>query len=161
MAWWTVAPMSELWFEDLCVGDEWESPGRTMTEADVVGFCGLSGDFHPLHTDAVYAASSPFGARLVHGALVLSVATGQRGVLPFVGPALIAFLEIRSWRFVAPVLIGDTVRTRTVVSDLHLARSGDRGVVVQAVEVRNQRDELVQLGEMTNLLRLRSVSVGV
>lgn len=147
--------MADLWFEDLAVSDEWTSPGRTMTEADVVGFCGVSGDHHPIHTDAVYAAASSFGARLVHGALVLSVATGQRGQLPFMGEAFVAFLEVRSWRFLAPVLIGDTVRTRTVVNDLVLTRDGARGVVVQRVEVRNQRDEVVQAGELVNLVRVR------
>ncbi|WP_028655103.1 MaoC/PaaZ C-terminal domain-containing protein [Nocardioides sp. J54] len=147
--------MAELWFDDLALGDAWTSTGRTMTEADVVAFCGVSGDFHPLHTDAEHAARSPFGTRLVHGALVLSVATGQRGQLPFVGQPLVAFLEVRRWTMRAPVLIGDTVRTRTTVAELRPTRDGRRGVVVQEVEVLNQRDEVVHAGEMVNLLQCR------
>ncbi len=147
--------MTELWFDDLTVGDHWWSPGRTVTEADLVAFCGLSGDFHPLHTDAEYAAQTPFGARLVHGALVLSLATGQRGRLPFVGQALVAFAEIRSWVFRRPVFIGDTMRTRTQIAELIPTRDGRRGVVVQRVEVRNQHDDVVQEGEMVNLLLRR------
>ncbi len=148
--------MSELWFDDLVLGTSWTSAGRTVTEADVVAFCGVSGDFHPLHTDAEYAARSRFGARLVHGALVLSLATGQRGRLPFVGEALVAFLEIRRWEMRAPVHIGDTVRTRTTIADLRPTSDGVRGVVVQRVEVLNQRDEVVHEGEMVNVVRCRA-----
>ncbi|MDT0203059.1 MaoC/PaaZ C-terminal domain-containing protein [Nocardioides sp. AE5] len=144
-----------VWFDDLAEGMEFTSRGRTLTESDVVSFCGVSGDFHPLHVDAVHAAESPFGERLVHGALVLSVATGQRSLLEFLGESLVAFLEIRSWRFVEPVFIGDTVRTTTVVSGLQPTSRPGRGVVVQDVSVRNQRGEVVQEGKMVNLLRSR------
>lgn len=147
--------MNDLWFDDLVPGSEWTSTGRTLTEADLVAFCGISGDFHPLHVDAEYAARSRFGARLVHGALVLSVATGQRGQLPFVGEALVAFVEIRSWVMRAPVHLGDTVRTRTTLVELRPTSDGTRGVVVQAVEVLNQRDEVVHRGEMVNVVRTR------
>ncbi len=147
--------MNDLWFDDLVLGDEWTSTGRTLTEADLVAFCGVSGDFHPLHVDAEYAARSRFGARLVHGALVLSVATGQRGQLPYVGEALVAFVEIRSWVMRAPVRLGDTLRTRTVISELRASSDGRKGVVVQAVEVVNQHDEVVHRGEMVNVVRTR------
>lgn len=147
--------MAELWFDDLALGQTWTSAGRTLTEADVVAFCGISGDFHPLHTDVEHAARSPFGARLVHGALVLSVATGQRSQLPFVGAPLVAFLEVRSWAMRAPVLIGDTVRTRTTLTGLRPASDGRRGVVTQEVEVLNQRGEVVHAGEMVNMLWTR------
>lgn len=148
--------MSDLWFDDLVAGTVWTSTGRTLTEADLVAFCGVSGDFHPLHVDAEYAARSRFGSRLVHGALVLSVATGQRGQLPFVGEALVAFVEIRSWAMRAPVRLGDTVRTRTTIADLRATSDGVRGVVVQLVEVLNQRDEVVHEGEMVNVVRARA-----
>lgn len=147
--------VDEVWFDDLSVGDVWTSTGRTLTETDVVTFCGVSGDFHPLHTDVVYAASSRFGSRLVHGALVLSVATGQRTQLPFVGEPLVAFVEIRRWVMQAPVRIGETVRTRTTVQELRPTSDGCRGIVVQRVEVLNQLDEVVQSGEMVNMLRVR------
>ncbi|MBM0126170.1 MaoC/PaaZ C-terminal domain-containing protein [Pimelobacter simplex] len=147
--------MSDLWFDDLERGAAWTSTGRTLTEADLVAFCGVSGDFHPLHVDAEYAARSRFGRRLVHGALVLSVATGQRGQLPFVGEALVAFVEIRSWVMRAPVHLGETVRTRTTIVELRTTSDATRGVVVQRVEVLNQRDEVVHEGEMVNVVRAR------
>lgn len=147
--------MSGFWFNDLVVGDCWTSTGRTLTEADLVAFCGVSGDFHPLHVDAEYAARSRFGARLIHGALVLSVATGQRGQLPFVGEALVAFVEIRSWAMRSPVHLGDTVRTRTAVAELRPTSDGASGVVVQRVEVLNQHDEVVHVGDMVNVVRTR------
>ena len=65
-----------LYFEELEIGNETRTAARTITEADVVGFCGLSGDFNPLHTDAEFAAGTPYGTRIAHGPLVLSVAMG-------------------------------------------------------------------------------------
>ena len=120
-----------------------------------MNFAGVSGDFNSLHTDAVHAAGTPFGERLVHGVLVLAIATGlrQRGAL-FDG-TLLAFLEIRSWRFVSPVRIGDTIHVVTEVTELTETSKPDRGIAIQHVEVRNQRDEVVQAGEFVTMLRRR------
>src|SRR5262249_16704718 len=94
-------------FDDVEVGQEWESPGRTVTEADIVYFAGVSGDFNPIHVDHEFARTTPFRRPVAHGLLVLSVSSG----LGLHSPAMrtLAFLQIREWKFVGPVYIGDTV----------------------------------------------------
>lgn len=149
--------MTTLWFDDLEVGMSFDSEPRTISDAEVASFCELSGDFHPLHTDDEFARRSPFGARLVHGAMVLSMATGMRSTLPFVGEPLVAFAEIRSWKFQKPVFIGDTLRAVTIISELTPTSKPGRGIVVQRVEMRNQDDEMVNSGDMVNLIRSRPV----
>lgn len=146
---------SGLWWDDASTGQTWVSAARTITEADVVNFAGVSGDFNALHMDAPYAAASRFGQRVVHGALVLSIATGLRGRLGIFDGTLIAFAEIRSWTFAAPVLIGDTVHCVNEIVELHETSKPDRGIMVQRVSVLNQRDEVVQHGEMVSLMRRR------
>lgn len=144
-----------LYFEDLSVGMKWESSGRTITEADVVNFAGVSGDFNPLHMDDEFARRTLYGKRIAHGALVLSVVTGLRQRMGLFDDTLIGFLEIRSWRFLKPVFIGDTIRAVSEVRELREASKADRGVIVQHVQVRNQRGEIVQEGEFVTLVRRR------
>lgn len=144
-----------LWFDDLKLGDRVETRGRTVTEADLVNFCGTSGDFHALHTDAVNAEATQFGQRIAHGALVLSIVTGLRGRLRFFEEALVAFVEIRTWRFLAPVFIGDTVTARNEVTELHPTSKADKGIMVNRVVVLNQHGDVVQEGEMVSLVRKR------
>jgi acyl dehydratase len=145
--------MTGLWFDDAALGMSFDTAARTVTEADVVNFAGVSGDFHELHTDAELMRSSPFGERIAHGALILSMVTGLRGRLGIFDDTLIAFAEIRRWRFVRPVLIGDTIRARNEIVELRATSKPDRGVMVQRVEVVNQRDEIVQEGEMVNIVK--------
>jgi acyl dehydratase len=147
--------VTALTFEDLAVGFRFETPRRTVTEADVVAFCGVSGDFNPLHTDAVFAAGTPYGERIAHGALVLSLATGLRQRLGLFDGTLLGFLEIRSWKFTAPVRIGDTIRVVNEVTELRETSNPGRGIVVQRVEVVNQNDEIVQNGEFVLMVARR------
>lgn len=144
-----------LYFDDLTVGLRFETPARTVTEADIVNFAGVSGDFNPLHTDAVHATSTPYGERVAHGILVLAMATGLRQRGGMFDGTVIGFLEIRSWRFAAPVLIGDTIRVVTEVTELIETSKPDRGVTVQRIEVHNQRDQIAQSGEFVMMLRRR------
>jgi acyl dehydratase len=144
------------YFEDVEVGFRFSSASRTITEADFVNFAGVSGDFNPLHTDAAYAAATPYGERIAHGALVLSVATGLRQRTGLFDGTLIGLLEIRTWRFLRPVLIGDTITVDTEVIQLRETSRPDRGVMTQRVRVRNQRDETVNEGELVALLRRRA-----
>ena len=147
--------MPPLYYEDVEVGFRFETPSRTVTEADLVAFAGVSGDFNPLHTDRVYAAQSIYGERIAHGALVLSLATGLRQRVGLFDGTLMGLLEIRSWRFLAPVRIGDTIRVATEIAELRETSKPDRGIMVQRVEVLNQDDALVGSGELVALLRLR------
>ncbi|HYC81311.1 MAG TPA: MaoC/PaaZ C-terminal domain-containing protein [Solirubrobacterales bacterium] len=144
-----------LYFEDMPVGASWVSPRRTITEADVSAFAGVSGDFNPIHVDEVFAASSPFGRRVVHGTLVLAVATGLRQQMPIFRGSMRALLEYRSWKFTAPVFFGDTVAVVTTVAEARETKRPDQGVVVQRVEVVNQDGVTVQAGELVSLIARR------
>ncbi|MDX6722544.1 MAG: hypothetical protein QOD44_2543 [Solirubrobacteraceae bacterium] len=147
-----------LYFEDVEVGMRFESPARTITEADIVNFAGVSGDFNPLHTDDAFAATTPYGRRIAHGMLALSVVTGLRQRMGVFDGTILGFLEIRSWRFRAPVFPGDTIRAVTSVAELRETSKPDRGVMIQGIEVLNQEDELVQDGEFVTLMRRRAAA---
>jgi acyl dehydratase len=144
-----------LHFEDLGVGMAWRSGGRTVTEADIAAFAGVSGDFNPIHVDAEYAAGTVFGQRVAHGALVLAIATGLRQQQGTFRGTLKAWLGMRDWRFTAPVLIGDTVHVVTEVTELRDTKDPLAGLAIQRVEVRNQRDEMVAKGEFVTLMHRR------
>jgi acyl dehydratase len=145
-----------LYFDDVEVGMRFESPSRTITEADIVNFAGVSGDFNPLHTDEVFAKGTIYGRRIAHGVLALSVVTGLRQRMGTFDGTLMGFLEIRSWRFRAPVFPGDTIRAITSVAELRETSKPDRGVMVQGIEVLNQDGDIVQDGEFVTLLRRRT-----
>lgn len=147
-----------LYFEDMTVGERWVSPRRTITEADVSAFAGLSGDFNPLHVDSVFAEAGGFGRRVAHGALVLSVATGLRQQMPIFRGSMRALLELRSWRFMRPVFFGDTVAVVTTVESARETSKAAQGIVVQRVDVVNQDGETVQSGEMVSLVARREVA---
>jgi acyl dehydratase len=144
-----------LYFEDVEVGFRFETPRRTVTEADLVAFAGVSGDFNPLHTDSGFAAESIYGERIAHGALVLSIATGLRQRVGLFDGTLMGLLEIRHWTFASPVRIGDTIRVVNEVTVLRETSKPDRGVMVQRVDVLNQDDAVVQSGELVMMLRRR------
>lgn len=145
------------YFEELPLGEEWVSPGRTITEADFVAFAGFSGDYHPLHTDEEFAKQTPFGRRILHGAAVFSIATGLESRIGLKDGTALAFLGM-TWDMHAPVFIGDTIHVRERLAEKRASRSKpDRGVVVFDVEVVNQRGEVVQSGQW-KLLMLRKPS---
>lgn len=144
-----------LWFEDYEIGTRFETAGRTVTEADITNFCGVSGDFNELHTNAEMMRESQFGSRIAHGALVFSIASGLRQQSGLFDDTIVAPIEIRSWRYRAPVLANDTIRTINEVTELRETSKPDRGVMVQRVSVVNQRDETVQEGEMVTLIKRR------
>lgn len=134
-----------VFFEDLNVGMTYTTARRTITEADVVNFAGVSGDFNALHMDEVFAATeTPYGQRIAHGLLITAVSTGLRsGVDEW---PVVAYLECTR-RFSRPVLIGDTVNVVYELTELRPSRSRPSlGVVTMTVSTRNQRDEEVQGG---------------
>ena len=135
-----------MFFDEFDLGQIVITPGRTITETDIVNFAGLSGDFYQLHTDAEYGKTTPYGQRIAHGVLVLSIATGltaQTGVLE--GTAL-AFREINNWKFVLPVFIGDTVHVQLEVIETKPLPRIDGGSVRIKVEIKNQDDKVVMKG---------------
>lgn len=126
-------------FDELRVGDTFTTARRTITEADVVLFAGLSGDFNSLHTDEVHMRSTPFGGRIAHGMLVASVATGLANQLGIFEGTTVALLEILL-RWTAPVKPGDTVHAVLEIAGKEETRRPDRGIVTVNVSVRNQDD---------------------
>jgi len=145
-----------LFFEDYEVGESVTSPGRTVTEADVVAFAGLTGDWSSIHTDADYASQHPAGRRIAHGMLALSIASGLVVRLGFLEETLLAFREIEHWKFSLPVYMGDTLRVRfTIAETKPVARLGGGLVGIQA-EVLNQDDQVVQSGKWKVLVKSRA-----
>jgi 3-hydroxybutyryl-CoA dehydratase len=143
-----------LYFEEMDEGMEVASPGRTVTETDVVLFAGLSGDYNQLHTDAEYARDAPFGQRIAHGLLGLSIASGLASRLGFLEGTAVAFMGLE-WKFKAPVLIGDTIAMTARVARKREVRRLGGGIVVFGIVLKNQREETVQQGEWTILVKSR------
>jgi acyl dehydratase len=142
-----------LYFEEFEEGQSITTVGRTVTEADIVAFAALSNDWTRIHTDAVYAAPHPFGQRVAHGLLIVSIASGLVVRLGFIEETVLAFREIESWKFSLPVFIGDTVRVRaTVIGSKAIPRLGG-GQVNFKVEVLNQDDKVVMKGIWSLLVK--------
>jgi len=130
-----------LYYEDFKEGMVFESPRRTVTEADIVIFTGLSGDFNPLHTDEEFAKTTIFGRRIAQGALTFAIMTGLWDMLGIIRGTAIAFYGVDKLRFTKPVYPGDTLRVKITVIEKREREMG--GLVVLHNEVLNQRDEVV------------------
>jgi acyl dehydratase len=133
------------YFEELEVGESFITRGRTVTEADIINFAGLSGDWNQLHTNAEYARGTIFGERIAHGMLGLVIASGLMQSLELYNDTLMAFLGLE-WRFTAPVKIGDTLHIEQTVTKKHETKKPDRGIVTLEARLMNQRGEVVQEG---------------
>jgi acyl dehydratase len=147
----------ERFYEDLEVGEEHESRARTITEADIVNFSAISGDWSPVHTDEEYCKQTPYKTRIAHGLLGLAAVEGLKQRIP-------AFAEVRymaslywNYKFTGPIRIGDTIRIRVKIASKRETKKPDRGIVVEYVTMLNQRDEIVQEGEH-GLMALRKGS---
>ncbi|WP_406696685.1 MaoC/PaaZ C-terminal domain-containing protein [Singulisphaera sp. Ch08] len=143
--------IARLAFNDLAIGDEWESPARTVTEADVAAFAGMSGDFNPLHMDHEEAGRGPFGKPVAHGLLGLSISSGLTSHAPSVDT--MAFLAILEWKFLQPIAFGDTIRVISQVVALEPRSRGRRGVVTWQRRLLNQHGQVVQEGLTQTLVR--------
>ncbi len=140
-----------LYFEDFSVGMALETHGRTITESDILGFAGISGDFNPMHTDETYAQGTQFRKRVAHGLLGLSIASGLAYQMGFLDGTVIAFTNLE-WKFRAPVFIGDTLRVQVKVTKLREMRQTGGGFVTFDVKIVNQDDIVTQKGEWTILV---------
>lgn len=142
------------YFEELHVGDEYTTVSRTVTEADITNFSGVSADFNQLHTDIEFSKKTPFGQRIAHGLLGLAFASGCIGRSGLIEGTTFAFLEISSWKFLAPNFIGDTVTVLVKVADKKETKKNDRGVVIFDIRLVNQRNETTQQG-LWSIMMLR------
>jgi acyl dehydratase len=141
------------YFHEIPLGEEYESPGRTVTESDLVIFSGLTGDYNVLHTDAEFMKQSIFGERIAHGLLCLAIQSGlfNRAATEY---ATLGLAGLR-WKFKAPVKIGDTIRLKAKVSAKKDLDKPDRGLVTIERTIVNQRDEVVQQGETDLIVEKR------
>jgi 3-hydroxybutyryl-CoA dehydratase len=144
---------NHLFFDDVAVGQEWQSLGRTVTEADIVNFAGLSGDFNPIHVDHEFAKMTPFRRPIAHGLLIVAIGSG----LGTANPAMrtVAFLGMRDVRFTGTVFAGDTIRVRTKVLAKELRGRGKRGEITWQRQIVNQEGKVVQEGISVTLVECR------
>lgn len=141
-----------MYFEEFQPGQQILTIPRTITESDLVNFAGVSGDFTQIHTDAEFAKSTPYGQRIAHGLLVLSIASGLAMRSGILEGTVLAFREINQWKFVKPVFIGDTVHVEINVKETKaLPRIGGGSIVIE-LNVKNQHDETVMKGNWTVLV---------
>ena len=146
--------MPRLFLEDFEVGMTFETPSRTVTEADVVAFAGVSGDFNPLHTDEEFAKNGPFGRRIGHGVLTLAILTGLWDRLGFLTGSVEAFYGIDKLRFTRPVFFGDSLRATVRVVGKKEREAN--GMIVFSNEVVNQRGETVLICDTKVVVRRKT-----
>jgi acyl dehydratase len=140
------------YFEEFAVGDRIVSAGRTVTETDIVSFAGLSGDFNQIHVDADYASGQMFKARVAHGLLGLSIASGLAVQTGFMEGTIMAFREIAEWKFSKPIFIGDTIHVEIEVTETKPVPRLGGGSIIIKLSVKNQKGEVVQQGTWNALM---------
>jgi acyl dehydratase len=145
--------MMARFFEDYQLDEVTITRTRTITEADIVNFAGLSGDFHELHMSEDFAKRGPFGKRIAHGALIFSISTG---LMIQMGDTenIIAFYGVDKLRFTHPTFIGDTIRVAKKVIALE-PKGDERGLVAFESIVLNQNDRPVVVYQDRVLLKRR------
>lgn len=143
------------YFEDFELDREYVSPGRTVTEADLVLYAGLSGDYNQVHTDEEYCKKvSIYPRRMLHGLFGLTLVEGLKSRVGHFEGTSLASLEWR-WRFLKPLFIGDTVRVRWKVSHKRETRKPDRGIITESVQLVNQNEEVLGEGEHLVMMQRR------
>jgi acyl dehydratase len=143
-----------LYFDDVEIGQQWKSLARTITEADIVNFAGLSGDFNPIHIDHHFAQTTPFRRPIAHGLLVFSIASG----LGLSAPPMrtMAILSIRDWNFKNPVFPGDTIHVLSAVLQKEVRSRGRRGEITWQRQIFNQENRLIMEGVTLTLVEGRA-----
>ena len=142
------------YLEDYEIGREYTSQGRTITDADVVNFAGVSGDFNPLHTDEEFGKANQFGKRIAHGALGFIISTGLNNQMGIAEGTTIAFIEC-TVKYTAPLLIGDTVHIVVIPTEvIHSSKPG-KGIVKQLVKLVNQDERVIMESNQTLMVKSR------
>ena len=141
-----------MYFEEFEIGQKITTTPRTINEADVVAFAGLSGDYNQIHTDAAYAATTPFGQRIAHGLCVMSIISGLITRTGVMEGTVLAFREVVEWKFSQPVFFGDTVHAETEVIETKPYPRLSGGAVVIKIDVKNHKGALVQSGKWSVLM---------
>jgi acyl dehydratase len=141
------------YYEDVETGQRWQSPEREVTQADIQAFAELTGDFNPMHVNAEYAATTPFGRTIAHGLLTLGRASGMS--IDYPPMRTMAIVELRSVKFLAPVFPGDRLHVRTTVMSKERRGRGKRGLITWMREAVNQDGKVVQEGVSVTLVEAR------
>ena len=147
-----------LYYEDFDPARAILTRGRTVGEDDITQFAGLVGDFNPLHVDAAYCADTPYQTRIAHGPLTLAMAIGLMSQQNLIDGTTHGLLGL-TWSFSAPVKIGDTIHAMVSLVSKRPTRNPARGIVVLRLEVFNQSNVSVQVGEMTLMMQRREGAV--
>ena len=145
-----------LYFEEFQPGQHIQTAARTITAGDVAAFADLSGDFNPIHTDAEFSRSTPYGQRVAHGLLCLAVLSGLAMHTGALEGTVLALREIREWKFGRPVYFGDTIRAEMDVTATKALPRLRSGLVTLALSVKNQSDEVVMKGIWVVLVTTRA-----
>ena len=140
------------YYEELDIGRRFETPRRTVIDADIGTFAGLTADFNPLHMDELFAAESDFKGRITHGPMIVGMAFGLASRAGLMDGTVLGLLDI-AWTFKKPVRPGDTISAVVTVLDKRLTKQPDRGVVTLQLDVLNQRGEIAQVGIAKVLVR--------
>ncbi|HEX2906963.1 MAG TPA: MaoC/PaaZ C-terminal domain-containing protein [Phototrophicaceae bacterium] len=142
------------YFEEVEIGQTFVTRGRTITEADIVQFAALTGDFNPIHTNAEYAKTHMVGQRVAHGMLTLSYAVGLIYQLGFMERTVLVFrsLEIK---FSQTVFIGDTIHAQLTITEKKEMKRLGGGIVTAEVKIINQAGKTIQSGSMELLMALK------
>ena len=147
--------MNTHYLEDFQPGQVFTSTGRTITEADLTFFSMLSGDWNPIHADAEFARKTRYGQRVVHGTLGIAICTGMLQQLGIFEESAIAMLNLREWKFLAPLLVGDTVHLELEITGVEPGKSGRSGKVGRRFRLLNQAGVIAQEGDSDVLVLTR------
>lgn len=143
-------------YDDIQIGDERLTPRVTVTEAHVLAYAGVAGDFSPIHMDEVYAQSTVFGGRIAHGLMGLSLTDGMKVQSGFFRDGIALGW---SWNFKKPIRIGDTLQVKFRIADMRIPKSrSDMGILIIAIELLNQHGKVVQEGEHRLMVPRRPAS---
>lgn len=141
-----------LYFEDFTVGQTLDTQKRTVSEDDIMAFARLTGDDNRIHTDPEFSKTTPFGRQIAHGLLGLSIASGLAWQTGILDGTVLAFREVKEWKFVKPVFIGDSIYVEMEVLETKALPRIGGGAVTISLEVKNQSDEVCHRGQWTVLM---------
>lgn len=147
-----------LYFEEFTVGQRIVTEKRTITEADIMEFARLSGDDNRIHTDPEFSKTTPFGRQIAHGLLGLSIASGLAWQTGLMDGTVIAFREVKDWKFVKPVFIGDTIHVELETTEIKALPRIGGGSVTITLEVKNQNGEVCHRGAWVVLIMSKPAS---
>jgi len=145
-----------LFYEDFNEGDLFVTQARTITEADVYAFAGLTGDFYPIHVDKDYSEKGIFKQRIVHGLYGMSLTEGLTVLSGIYRTTAVASLGYNDWRFIKPIFFGDTVHVEFTIEKKKDTSNNERGILFKRVKLINQKNEVVQEGIHVLLMKRRN-----